>query len=127
MVNGPEGPLRELDADGWDRIDWRACEEKVRRLRGRIFTAAREQDWPKVRNLQKLMVRSRANTLLSVRQATQRNAGRKTAGIDGEVALTSGTRADVAVQVHATSVRGSRARSSGCTYRNLVTGQSCDH
>jgi RNA-directed DNA polymerase len=102
MVNGPEGPLLELDADGWDRIDWRACEETVRRLRGRIFTAAKEQDWPKVRNLQKLMVRSRANTLLSVRQATQRNAGRKTAGIDGEVALTSGARADVAGQVHAT-------------------------
>jgi ABC-type transport system substrate-binding protein len=53
MVNGPEGPLLDLDADRWDRIDWRACEETVRRLRGRIFTAAKEQDWPKVRNLQK--------------------------------------------------------------------------
>ena len=31
---------------------------------------------------------------------TQRNAGRKTAGIDGEVALTSESRADVAVRVH---------------------------
>ena len=102
MVNGPEGPLLDLDADRWDRIDWRACEETVRRLRGRIFTAAKEQDWPKVRNLQKLMLRSRANTLVSVRQVTQRNAGRKTAGIDGEVALTSGDRADVAVRVHST-------------------------
>ena len=35
------------------------------------------------------MLRSRSNTLLSVRQVTQRNAGRKTAGIDGEVALSS--------------------------------------
>jgi RNA-directed DNA polymerase len=102
MVNGPEGPLLDLDADRWDRIDWRACEETVRRLRGRIFTAAKAQDWPKVRNLQKLMLRSRANTLVSVRQVTQRNAGRKTAGIDGEVALTSEARADVAVRVHST-------------------------
>ena len=31
---------------------------------------------------------------------TQRNAGRKTAGIDGEVALASESRADVAVRVH---------------------------
>ena len=62
---------------------------QVRRLRQRIFKAAQEQDWPKVRNLQKLMLRSRSNTLVSVRQVTQRNAGRKTAGIDGEVALTS--------------------------------------
>ena len=46
------------------------------------------------------MLRSRANTLVSVRQVTQRNAGRKTAGIDGEVALTSEARAQVAVRVH---------------------------
>ena len=95
-VNGPE------DAPGWDAIDWRAHERNVRRLRQRIFKATREQDWPKVRNLQKLMLRSRSNTLVSVRQVTQRNAGRKTAGIDGEVALTSSARAEVAVRVHAT-------------------------
>src|SRR6516162_5762065 len=99
-VNGPEGQDRDQDATGWDAIDWQACEEEVRRLRQRIFKAAREQDWPKVRNLQKLMLRSRSNTLVSVRQVTQRNAGRRTAGIDGEVALTSESRADVAVRVH---------------------------
>jgi RNA-directed DNA polymerase len=97
-ANGPED--QSLDApDRWDRIDWREQEEQVRRLRQRIFKAAHEQDWAKVRNLQKLMLRSRANTLVSVRQVTQRNAGRKTAGIDGEVALTSEARAEVAVRV----------------------------
>jgi RNA-directed DNA polymerase len=99
-VNGPEGQARDEDAIGWDAIDWRSCEDQVRRLRQRIFKAAREQDWPKVRNLQKLMLRSRANTLVSVRQVTQRNAGRGTAGIDGEVALTPDARAGVAVRVH---------------------------
>jgi RNA-directed DNA polymerase len=84
----------------WDAIDWRAHERNVRRLRQRIFKAAREGDWPKVRNLQELLLRSRSNTLVSVRQVTQRNAGRKTAGIDGEVALTSEARAEVAVRVH---------------------------
>jgi RNA-directed DNA polymerase len=93
-VNGPEDVL------DWDAVDWRAQEQNVRRLRQRIFKAAREQDWPKVRNLQKLMLGSRSNTLVSVRQVTQRNAGRKTAGIDGEVALTSEARAGVAVRVH---------------------------
>ncbi len=101
MVNGPEDRPRKQDAPaGWDKIDWRAQEGRVRRLRQRIFKAAQEQDWPKVRNLQKLMLRSRSNTLVSVRQVTQRNAGRGTAGIDGEVALTSGARGDVAVRVH---------------------------
>jgi hypothetical protein len=38
--------------------------------------------------------------MVSVRQVTQRNAGRKTPGIDGEVALTSAARADIAVRVH---------------------------
>ena len=61
-----------------------------------------EGDWPLARSLQKLMLRSWANTLVSVRQVTQRNAGRRTAGIDGLVALTSQARAEVAVQVHAT-------------------------
>jgi RNA-directed DNA polymerase len=82
-VNGPEDEV--LD---WDAVDWRACEKRVRCLRQRIFTASRAGDLKKVRNLQKLMLRSRANTLLSVRRVTERNAGRKTAGVDGEVVLT---------------------------------------
>jgi len=100
-VNGPEDRPRKQNAPAeWDKIDWRGHEGQVRRLRQRIFKAAQEQDWPKVRNLQKLMLRSRSNTLVSVRQVTQRNAGRRTAGIDGEVALTPEARADVAVRVH---------------------------
>ncbi len=35
-----------------------------------------------------------------MRQVTQRNAGRRTAGIGGEVALTPEARAEVAVRVH---------------------------
>jgi RNA-directed DNA polymerase len=93
-VNGPEDVLV------WDAIDWRGHEQNVRRLRQRIFKAAQAQDWPKVRNLQRLMLRSRSNTLVSVRQVAQHNAGRVTAGIDGEVALTPEARRDVAVRVH---------------------------
>src|SRR5512140_330605 len=98
-ANGPEDQPYQVPVQ-WDTIDWRAQEGQVRRMRQRIFTAAREQDWPKVRNLQKLLLRSRANTLVSVRQVTQRNTGRKTAGIDGEVALTPEARAQMAVRVH---------------------------
>jgi RNA-directed DNA polymerase len=101
MVNGPEDPSpKDVGAVEWDFIDWAATEREVRRLRQRIFKATRDGDWPTVRNLQKLMLRSRSNTLVSVRQVTQRNAGRKTPGIDGEVALTSQARAEVSVRVH---------------------------
>ena len=95
-MNGPEDVL------DWDAIDWRTHEQNVRRLRRRIFKATQEQDWATVRSLQKMMLRSWSNTLLSVRQVTQRNAGRATAGIDGEVALTSPDRAELAVRVHRT-------------------------
>ncbi len=98
-ANGPEDPPREVPVQ-WDKVRWREQEEQVRRLRQRIFKATQEQDWPRVRNLQKLMLRSRANTLVSVRQVTQRNSGRRTAGVDGEVALTSEARTAVAERVH---------------------------
>ena len=99
IANGPEDQPRSAPAQ-WEKINWRVQEEQVRRLRQRIFKASQEGDWPKVRNLQKLMLRSHANTLVSVRQVTQRNTGRSTAGIDGEVALTSEARMAVAVRVH---------------------------
>jgi len=107
-VNGPEDPrpvFPAFDGDAWERVDWRRCEEEVRRLRSRIFKAVQERDMATAVDLQKLMLRSWHNTLVSVRQVTQRNTGRKTAGIDGLVALTSQARAEMAVRVHAT--RGS--------------------
>ena len=64
-----------------------------------------------------MMMRSWSNTLVSVRQVTQRNAGRKTAGIDGQVALTSQARMDLAVPAHHTARSSSPSRSAGCTYR----------
>ncbi len=84
VVNGPEG-----DDSDWYSIDWAQVEADVVRLRQRIFTASRAGDLKRVRNLQKLMLRSRANALLSVRRVTEVNAGRKTAGIDGTIVVTA--------------------------------------
>src|SRR5258708_37762684 len=78
-VNGSEG-LPRFDGDAWDQVDWRYHEEQVRRLRGRIFKAVEEGDWPQARNLQKLMLRDWSSTLGGVREGTPRNTGRKTAG-----------------------------------------------
>jgi len=82
VANGPEDVPAE-----WDGVDWRSVEAGRRRLRQRIFAATRAGDWKKVRNLQKLMLRSRANALMSVRRVTEVNAGRKTAGVDGQVVV----------------------------------------
>jgi len=93
-VNGPE------DLTEWEAINWADQEEQIQRLRQRVFKAAQAADRKKVRNLQKLMLRSRANTLVSVRRVTQRNTGRHTAGIDGQVALTPEARLDLANLLH---------------------------
>jgi RNA-directed DNA polymerase len=90
-VNGPEGGL-----PGWDQVDWPVAEQEVRRLRQRIFTASRNGDLKKVRSLQKLMLRSRSNALISVRRVTELNAGRRTAGIDRKVVLEAEEKADLA-------------------------------
>lgn len=81
-VSGPE------DVSGWHAVNWRACENNVRRLRQRIFTASMAGDLSRVRRLQRLMLRSRSNTLISVRRVTER-AARLTAGVDGEIVLTA--------------------------------------
>ena len=94
-VNGPEGGTAD-----WDRIDWRAQEDNVRRLRQRIFTAAREGDLKRVRNLQKLMLRSRSNALVAVRRVTEINAGRKMAGVDGVRVVEPQQKAELADWAH---------------------------
>ncbi len=94
VVNGPED-----DSRGWLGVDWRAAEANVRRLRQRIFVASQAGDLKRVRNLQKLMLRSWSNTLVSVRRVTELNAGRKTAGVDGEVVLTPVAKLELAAAV----------------------------
>ena len=90
-VNGPEDGFPD-----WDQVDWGQAEENVRRLRQRIFAASQAGDLKRVRNLQKLMLRSRSNALVSVRRVTEVNAGRRTAGVDGRVVLASWEKADMA-------------------------------
>ncbi|NER93266.1 MAG: hypothetical protein F6J86_05430, partial [Symploca sp. SIO1B1] len=48
--------------------------------------------WKQLRRLQKLLIRSRANLLLCVRQITQVNTGKHTAGIDTEIINTPAQR-----------------------------------
>src|ERR1700739_1194512 len=95
VVNGTEDVALE-----WDAVDWRVDQDNVRRLRRRIFKAAKEDDLAKVRSLQKMMLRSWSDTLVSVRQVAQRNTGRETAGIAGGGALTAPARIPLAVRVH---------------------------
>jgi ADP-ribose pyrophosphatase YjhB (NUDIX family) len=66
LVNGPED-----DGLDWDTVDWGQAEEHVRRLRRRIFAASQAGDLKRVRNLQKLMLRSRSASDAAVRETAE--------------------------------------------------------
>jgi RNA-directed DNA polymerase len=74
--------------EDWSQINWKKVNKLVRNLRQRIFRARKLGDFRKLRSLQKLMLRSYANLLLSVRRITQTNQGKATAGIDREIVNT---------------------------------------
>jgi RNA-directed DNA polymerase len=73
----------------WQSVNWRRVYRNVKNLRQRIFRATQSNDWKRVRNLQRLMLKSYSNILLAVRRVTQVNAGKNTPGIDKMLVKTS--------------------------------------
>lgn len=71
----------------WKSLPWRKLRRNLFRLQCRLFKAVREGDRLRVKRLQKLILKSRSARLLAIRQVTQLNAGKKTAGIDGKKSL----------------------------------------
>jgi RNA-directed DNA polymerase len=76
----------------WNAINWRKTNGTVRNLRHRIFRATQEGNLKKVRSLQKLMLKSYSNRLVSVRRVAQINAGKNTPGVDKLVIKTPAAR-----------------------------------
>ncbi len=72
----------------WKNIPWPKLERYVFRLQKRIFKASQQDNVKSVRRLQKTLLRSRAAKSLAVRQVTQDNQGKNTAGVDGVKTLT---------------------------------------
>src|SRR5258706_11690203 len=76
----------------WNTIEWKKAQRTVRNLRHRIFRATQEGNLKKVRSLQKLMLKSYSNRLVSVRRVAQVNAGKHTPGVDKLVIKTPAAR-----------------------------------
>jgi RNA-directed DNA polymerase len=79
---------RSLAGQEWTSVDWATSSREVQRLQQRIFRASQQGQWQKVRSLQRLLLRSDANLVLSVRQVTQVNKGKRTPRVDGRTATT---------------------------------------
>ena len=71
----------------WKSFKWKKFQKILFRLQKRIYKAIQVGDKRKARSLQKLILKSQAARLLAIRQVTQLNAGKKTAGIDGKKSL----------------------------------------
>lgn len=78
----------KIYSEQWRTLNWKKIQKQVFRLPRKIYKAVREGDMVKARRFQKLLMRSYSAKLLAIRQVTQLNAGKKTAGIDGKKALT---------------------------------------
>lgn len=76
-------------------LTWKKFRRDVFRLQVRVYKAVRAGNKRKARSLQKLILRSRAARFLAIRQVTQLNKGKRTAGIDGKTALTFKERFDL--------------------------------
>jgi RNA-directed DNA polymerase len=80
----------------WRQLPWQKLEVHVFKLQKKIYRASVNGEIPKVRQLQKLLLKSQAAKLIAVRKVTQDNRGKKTAGIDGVKSLTPSQRLKLA-------------------------------
>lgn len=84
----------------WNQVNWVTTYKLLRNLQRRIFRAKKLGQWKQLRRLQKLLLRSYANLLESVRRITQDNSGKNTPGVDKEVINTPEDRVKLAKLVH---------------------------
>lgn len=81
--------INKFNSESWEFLPWKKFQVNLFRLQKRVYKAVRAGDTRKARSLQKLILRSQAARFLAIRQVTQLNNGKKTAGIDGKLALSS--------------------------------------
>ena len=86
-------------SESWKNLPWKQFQRNLFRLQKRVYKAVQVGDKRKARSLQKLILKSQAARLLAIRQVTQLNAGKKTAGIDGKASLTHEERFALATEL----------------------------
>ncbi|MBB0022884.1 group II intron reverse transcriptase/maturase [Ralstonia pickettii] len=68
----------------WTAIQWRRVERNVRAMQIRIAKATQEEDWRRVKALQRSLTRSFSAKAWAVKRVTE-NQGKRTAGVDREL------------------------------------------
>ncbi|NEP02649.1 MAG: RNA-dependent DNA polymerase, partial [Symploca sp. SIO2E9] len=86
-------------SESWKTLPWKQFRRDLFRLQRRVFKAIRVGDKRKAKSLQKLILKSYAARMLAVRRVTQLNAGKKSAGVDGKVALSDNERLSLSLEL----------------------------
>lgn len=81
------GYITKHNSESWSKLPWKKFQKNLFRLQKRVYKAVQAGDMRKAKSLQKLILKSQAARFLAIRQVTQLNAGKKTAGIDKKLAL----------------------------------------
>ena len=92
----------------WLKLPWKTLSKETSRLQRRIYKASRNKlllsqkqgGLAKTLDLQKLLLHSYSARMIAIRQVTQLNEGKKTAGIDGKLALTNAERFMLEKKLH---------------------------
>jgi len=80
----------------WNTIPWWKLEKFVFKLQKRIYQASKCNYIKKVHKLQRLLLNSISAKLITVKKVTQKNKGKRTAGIDGKASLNPKERLELA-------------------------------
>ena len=100
----------------WSETNWKKVNKFVDKQRFRIFRAEREGDSRKVRDLQRMLVRSPSALKLAIKRVTQTNKGRRTPGIDGQVALSDAQRGKLFVKLKNRNINKHKPKPTYRTY-----------
>ncbi|MFB5563475.1 group II intron reverse transcriptase/maturase [Bacillus cereus] len=111
------------DITDWNDINWLSISQYVEKLQQRIYHAERLGEIRKVRNLQRLLMRSQAALLLSIRRVTQINKGKRTAGVDGYKALTPYERVELYNIMKGMNIYNHRPKPAYRTYIEKKNGK----
>lgn len=97
-------------SDRWKKMPWKKFQKNIFRLQRRIYKAQKAGNYKLVRRLQKLLLHSKSAKFLAVRQVTQLNMGKKTAGVDNKTALTPLQRLNLALEMNINYWKHSKLR-----------------
>lgn len=112
----PAAPHKPAD---WHQINWREAHRNVRGLQVRIAKATQMNQWRKVSQLQRMLVRSFHGRCLAVKRVTD-NRGKRTAGVDGQLWKTPEAKWNA---VHRLNRKGYKARALKRIYIPKANGK----